>query len=153
MNEAKSRHAPLVKQVTVPWPIEAAFRRFTHGIHYWWPLTTHSVFKESAKTCTIEVTPGGRFYETSESGEECTWGTVLEVDEPARLRFTWHPDRTPDTAQEVEVRFQAEGTGTRVTLTHTGWDKLGDKAGAMRARYNEGWEGVLGRFRDKEDKA
>lgn len=151
MNEAQSRPAPLVKQVTVPWPVEVAFRRFTHGIHDWWPLTTHSVFRERAKACTIEVTPGGRFYETSESGEESVWGTVLEVDEPARLRFTWHPDRTPDTAQEVEVRFQAEGTGTRVILTHTGWDKLGDKAGAMRARYNDGWEGVLARFRDEKE--
>ena len=146
MNESNTDYAPVVKQVTVPWPIADAFRRFTHEIGSWWPRATHSVFKDRAKTCTLEVKRGGRLYETSDSGEKSVWGTVLAVEEPKSVRFTWHPGREPDTAQEVEVRFESDGTGTRVTLTHTGWDKLGDRAGAVRADYDKGWESVLAYF-------
>ena len=40
----------------------------------------------------------------------------------------WHPGREPETAQEVELRFRAEGATTVVELEHRGWAGLGDKA-------------------------
>jgi hypothetical protein len=46
------------------------------------------------------------------------------------------------------VRFSAEGSGTRVELVHTGWERLGERAGEVRARYDTGWEPVLGSYVD-----
>ena len=137
---------PLVKTITVPWPVERAFERFTKDIASWWPLDTHSVFPDQASTVVMPERPGEDIVETSPDGETGVWGTMLAFEAPGRLHFTWHPGRGPETAQEVEVTFSAEGDGTRVELTHTGWDVLGGKAEETRSGYDSGWDFVLGRY-------
>ena len=44
-----------------------------------------------------------------------------------------------DQAQVVEIRFTPEESGTRVELTHSGWEKLGEAAASLRERYESGW--------------
>jgi hypothetical protein len=56
------------------------------------------------------------------------------------------PGRTPATAQVVTVSFHAQGDSTRVTLTHSGWEALGDAAAETREGYTHGWDIVLGQF-------
>jgi len=46
----------------------------------------------------------------------------------------------------VEVRFAAEGDGTRVTLAHSGWEKLSAAVRESNAGYARGWELALSRF-------
>lgn len=137
---------PVRKSITVSWRPDAAFRRFTEGIAGWWPLATHSVSESADAACAIEGGIGGRIYETGADGAEHLWGTVTAWDPPRRLAFTWHPGRPADTGQEVEVTFRPEGDGTRVDLVHSGWERLGEKAAAMRADYDGGWDFVLGRY-------
>jgi uncharacterized protein YndB with AHSA1/START domain len=137
---------PLVKSVTVPWPVERAFERFTEELDTWWPLETHSVFPERSSTAKMPARAGEDIVETRDDGETGVWGTVLEYDAPNLVRFSWHPGRGADSAQEVEVVFAAQGDGTLVTLTHTGWDKLGEKAEETRSGYDTGWDLVLGRY-------
>ena len=137
---------PLVKTVTVPWPVEQAFRRFTEEIDTWWPLDTHSVFPGVPSRAAMDLRVGGEILETREDGEVAVWGTILAFETPALVRFTWHPGREPKTAQEVEVTFTEQEGGTRVELTHTGWDELGEKAKETRSGYDSGWDLVLGRY-------
>lgn len=56
------------------------------------------------------------------------------------------PGRGPDSAQELRVTFSAEAGGTRVTLVHAGWERLGDQGPASRASYEQGWDLVLGAY-------
>ena len=140
--------APVVKEVTVPLPVARAWDLFTSDVASWWPLANHSVAGDDAVGCAFEGYVGGRLYETARDGTEHTWGTLLEWQPPTRLVFTWHPGRTPDSAQHVEVTFTPAGDGrvSTVRLTHTGWHKL-DKVGAdERDRYDRGWDYVLGFF-------
>ena len=95
---------------------------------------------------TMECRVGGTISETRADGETAVWGTVLAFDAPKLVRFTWHPGREPDTAQEVEVTFAEHEGGTRVELTHTGWDRLGEKAEETRSGYDSGWDFVLVRY-------
>jgi uncharacterized protein YndB with AHSA1/START domain len=135
---------PVIRSITVPWARDAAFRRFTQDIATWWPLSSHSIGQDAAMTVTFEGRVGGRIYETISGGTESDWGKVTAWDPPHRVAFTWHPGQQADTAQLVEVQFAAEGAGTRVQLTHSGWEKLGARQGQrMRRAYGMGWAGVL----------
>jgi uncharacterized protein YndB with AHSA1/START domain len=138
--------SPVVKSVHVPLTIEAAFRLFTEGFGRWWPLLTHSVGEEDAETCILEGKVGGRIYEVLKDQSQVDWGVVLDWDPPVRLAFTWHPGRTPDTAQQVEVAFNPAAGGARVVLTHTGWERQGERAQSVRENYVTGWDTVLGKY-------
>jgi uncharacterized protein YndB with AHSA1/START domain len=137
---------PVKKSITVGIPVEEAFRLFTDGIHTWWPLASHSVGEERAESCVLEPRRGGRFYEVMKDGSEADWGEVLSWEPPRRFVTTWHPGREGATAQELEVVFTAEGEGTRVDLTHSNWELLGERAEEARLGYVKGWDYVLGLY-------
>lgn len=137
---------PVRKSIVVPWSVDRAFHRFTAEIADWWPLSTHSVGADKANTVTFEGRVGGRLFETLQDGTEAEWGRVTAWEPPRRVAFTWHPGRTEETRQEVEVTFRSDGAGTRVELVHTGWERIPEKPREMRDRYDSGWDHVLARF-------
>jgi Activator of Hsp90 ATPase homolog 1-like protein len=89
---------------------------------------------------------GGDIYEELSDGTRHVWGTVTVWEPPSRTVFTWHPGRRPDTSQNVELRFLPEGSGTRLELTHSGWERLGKLARKARRGYPLGWTYVLNRW-------
>ena len=140
--------APVVKTITVPCTQQEAFDYFTRDFAKWWPLHTHScVAFESGHTkapkgCLFETMKGGRIVEYGEAGEEYEWGTIVDWDPPVRVAFTWHPGRN-EVGQIVEIAFTSEGSGARVVLTHSGFERLGPEGAGERKGYNTGWEGVF----------
>jgi uncharacterized protein YndB with AHSA1/START domain len=141
---------PLRKTVRITAPPERAFRRFTEELGAWWPLRSHSVGQSDAETVTMDPRVGGRIVEHIRGGREAVWGTVTAWDPPRCVAFTWHPGREPGTAQDVEVRFTPDGTGTRVELEHRGFERLGPALGRKARRgYPLGWEYVLGIYADR----
>jgi len=135
---------PLEKTLLVGCPPAHAFRVFTRDFGAWWPLARgFCVSGARVAGCTFEERAEGAIFETDADGKAVPWGRVLSWDPPARVVFTWHPGRDAAGAQEVEVRFEAEGDGTRVTLVHRDWQKLGAEAAKSRAGYDEGWGVVL----------
>ena len=71
---------------------------------------------------------------------------MTAYDPPDRLAFSWIVGLSADKAQQVDVRFIAENGGTRVELTHSGWEKLGDEAAGLHERYAQGWGTLVERF-------
>ncbi len=145
-NKPESVLPPVEKSIQVSLPVEAAFNLFTQGITTWWPLATKSVGQAEAESCHVEGHEGGRVYEIQKDGSEAPWGTVLAWEPPHRFMMSWHPGRDENTAQELEVRFETEGEGTRLELIHRGWEILGDKAKETREGYASGWDNVLGHY-------
>jgi len=135
--------APIEVAVVVPCPPDRAFAYFTQDIAQWWPLATHSLGRDRASSVRFEAREGGRLIETQLDGSEHVWGTVEAWLPGRRLAFTWHLDRSPTTAQRVDVRFVAQGRHTRVTLSHSGWERRDDGENA-RANYVGGWAFVFG---------
>jgi uncharacterized protein YndB with AHSA1/START domain len=135
---------PVRKSLVVAKPPAEAFATFTAAIDTWWPLHAFSICEARARSCAIEPCAGGEVYEVRDDGARFPWGHVLTWEPPKRLVFAWHPGIDPSQAQEVEVRFSADGSGTRVDLEHRGWAALGDRAAEHRAPYEGGWEVVLG---------
>jgi uncharacterized protein YndB with AHSA1/START domain len=148
MNEQKEKMglAPVVKTISVPLGVEAAFKLFTEGLTTWWPLESHSVFENEAVECFFEGMAGGRIYEVNGAGEESDWGRVLAWEPPGKVAFTWHPGREAKTEQRIEVTFDAVTEGTQVVLTHSDWELLGDDAEKSRNGYDTGWDLVLGEY-------
>ena len=135
---------PVRKSVTVPLAPAEAFELFTARMASWWPLGQgFSISGPRAMSCAIETRVGGVVYEVRDDGEKFPWGTVLAWEPPDRILLSWHPGKSPEVAQEVEVTFASEGSSTRVELVHRGWQKLGDEAARTRENYEGGWEAVF----------
>ena len=135
--------SPIQRSVSVSWDPKAAFERFTAQFGAWWPVRTHSIGGERVGRVVFEGHVGGRIFEEHSDGRRFQWGQVLLWEPPRRVQFTWHPSRDPETAQEVEVEFTAEGSGTLVKLTSSKWERWGAKASRARKGYSVGWAYVL----------
>jgi Activator of Hsp90 ATPase homolog 1-like protein len=134
--------APIVVDLVVPCPPDRAFEYFTRDIGRWWPVGTHSLGGQDATDVRFEPRAGGRLIESQRDGSEHAWGTVTSWQPGRQVAFSWHLNRDPVTAQWVDVRFAPNPTGTRVTLTHGGWERRDDGA-QVRESYVGGWKIVF----------
>ncbi len=137
------------KTVTVDCVVEEAFRVFTSDAISWWPTATHSLHGDEVREIVFEGREGGEVYELSSAGEKGHWATVVAWEPPGRLVLAWNVADADALATEVEVRFTAEGDGTRVELEHRGWEALGEAGPAKRGDYDTGWDFVLGKYADR----
>jgi uncharacterized protein YndB with AHSA1/START domain len=135
---------PVVKAVSVRAAPARAFEFFARDLARWWPLAQFHTGPDPVD-CAIEPRVGGRVFERAADGRETVWGTVLAYEPPYRLSFTWIVGLSVELGQQVELRFTPEGQGTRVELSHSGWEKLGESAAALRERYDRGWATLIER--------
>ncbi len=139
---------PIRKTVTVPLDPKAAFDLFADGIDRWWPKDTHSLTARDGggvkARVHVEPRDGGRVLETLPDGTEAPWADVTRYVPGERLTLRWYVGRSPDEATLVDIRFVPVDAGTRVDLTHSGFEVLGAAAAPTCASYTSGWDHVLG---------
>ena len=111
--------------VTVAVPPQQAFEIFTADIDRWWRRGMK--FRQSGSPSSllcIEPKAGGRLFESFDAD-----GTqhVIEVgrvriwEPPRALNFTWrNANFAPHEQTQVDVQFEPVGSGTLVTVTHSG---------------------------------
>jgi hypothetical protein len=138
--------APIRQTVVVPLEAAAAFDLFVFRMVDWWPLATRSVLLTDAVSCHVEPHVRGRVFERGRDGREELWGRIVLWDAPNRVVFTWHPGAPEETATEIDIRFTALGTSTRIELEHRNWERMGQRAELVRGLYEHGWPGIVGRF-------
>lgn len=142
--------------VTVQATIERAFRVYTEKFDSWWPRE-HKLGKAALDRAVMEPRAGGRWYERTVDGAECTWGQVLAWEPPRRLVLSWQInqdwqiDEDPAHASEIEVTFTSEGPKlTRVAIEHRHLDRHGGPEAARKIMASisamEGWVGILERY-------
>jgi uncharacterized protein YndB with AHSA1/START domain len=140
------------KSIRVARSPEMAFRIFTQEIGRWWPLKEGFSFGgEKAKDIFIEGRVGGRFFERFTDGTEYEVGRITAFEPPHTVAFTWN---TPgwEAPTQVEVRFKADGAGTRVEVEHRGWE-AGPTMEKQGQGYNDGWNLVLAKYVARADAA
>ncbi|WP_280265448.1 SRPBCC family protein [Nocardia wallacei] len=71
---------------------------------------------------------------------------VLEAVAPKRLRVTWDDAAAGPTGWTVTWDLYPEGRGTRLVLTHTGFDPDDPTAQLSRSIMRGGWPGMLRRL-------
>jgi len=137
---------PVVKTITVPCAPERAFAIFTRDFAAWWPGDKHSTSAmagKAAQSVNADARAGGEIWEIDHAGMRVLWGSFTAFSPSSHLSIAWHIARPSSEATTVDVAFTAAGSGTKVTLTHSGWEAFGEQAETMRNGYNSGWVHVF----------
>jgi uncharacterized protein YndB with AHSA1/START domain len=146
----------------------AAFEVFTEEIGAWWENAQRRRHPDGGRVSIgrgpghagrlrFEPGPGGRLFEVyDDAAPDFEVGRVLVWKPADRLVFEWRQGNfRAGERTEVEVRFEAVGRGTRVTLEHRGFAALpadhgtrhGLGTGEAFARMLVGfWSGMLAGF-------
>ena len=128
------------KTIKVGRPADVAFKLFADQLGSWWPTQSHSFIEGGNATSVLEPRVGGRLYEHNPEGKEYTIGEVTAYEPGKLVAFSWNHGEGKGVTQ-VEVRFTAEGEGTRIDLKHSGWENMAEPKQAMG--YDSGWDTVL----------
>ncbi len=145
---------PITEQVVVDATPADAFAGFTDGLHAWWP-PEYTWSGAQLERVAVEPRPGGFFHEIGPNGMRLDWGRLSVWQPPSRLAFSWlvGPDRAPEPnpsrASQVDVTFEPLGEDrTRVTVTHSGWERHGEAGAAYRDQFASAgaWPRMLERY-------
>jgi uncharacterized protein YndB with AHSA1/START domain len=104
---------------------ERAWEAFVGEIGVWWRPSL--MFQTTPRPGRLSFEPGaaGRLIETRDGGKVFEIGRVQAWEPPHRLIFSWRQASfPPDLHTEVEVRFEAVGAETRVSIEHRGFDQV-----------------------------
>jgi len=132
---------------------ERAFDVFVREIGDWWrPSGLFQTTPRAPGRLAFEEGEGGRLTETLANGKVFEIGKVLVWEPPIKLVFSWRQASfPPELKTEVEVRFDAVGEETRVSVEHRGFHNVpADNAArhgfpdhALLARLSEWWQAQL----------
>jgi uncharacterized protein YndB with AHSA1/START domain len=129
------------KQIELKAPVSRVWRALTDHREFgeWFHVKLESPFVPGQPSRGRITHPG---YEHIE------WQAIVQKIEPERLfSFTWHPyaidpaqDYTAESPTLVEFRLEPTPTGTLLTLTESGFDKVPAHRRAEAFRMNDnGW--------------
>lgn len=104
---------------------DVAFDVFTRELDAWWGHGPRFRFLAPHRgRLTLEPGVGGRLVH-EQDGREFVVGRIEVWEPPHRLALTWRlASFAPPQTTRVEVRFEPAADGTRVSVTHSGWDGI-----------------------------
>ena len=123
--------------------LELTFTVFTEELDLWWRHGSRHRTQGDRSMLRLEAGVGGRLLEYG--GVEATvLGEVLVWEPPRRLVLQWRRGHDEGQGTEVDVRFAAEGAGTRVTIEHRGWDRVPEGHRARQGLVGHAFEVAVG---------
>lgn len=127
------------KQIELKAPISRVWRAITNHREFgeWFRVNLEGPF-EVGKTTRGNITWPGY--------EHLVWKAVVQIIEPERLfSFTWHPyavnpaiDYSKELPTLVEFRLEPTPTGTRLTITESGFENVPEARRAEAFLRNDG---------------
>ncbi|MEO1016433.1 MAG: SRPBCC domain-containing protein [Pseudomonadota bacterium] len=85
--------------------------------------------------------------EGDEPVKQC-WGTVLEMQPPSRLRYSFTVKPLKGAMTDVVWTLESVPGGTKLTLVHSGLEVAGEGAFMLSSALDVGWDKHLGALRD-----
>jgi uncharacterized protein YndB with AHSA1/START domain len=128
-----------------------AFELWTLRINDWWRRGTR-YWNDAARAVGLRFEPykGGRFIEVYDAatGEGFEIGKVTDWAPGRLLAFTWRQADWPESESiSMELRFEPEGSSTRVSFRITGWERVTGGV-EMSKDYMGGMMELLGWYRE-----
>lgn len=136
---------PILKTTHVPLPPAEAFELFMAQLDAWWPKDRHTTFGPDTRF-EVEPRKNGTITEIAPDGMRRIWGRIIAWEPDQYMAFSWFPDGDEAAATVVAVSFTPKADGTRLNLTHGGFDILGPLADAVSTSYLVGWDLTLGSY-------
>ena len=132
---------------------QEAFDVFTQEIASWWrPNGLFQLSPRGDGVLRFERGEGGRLVTDLPNGKTFEIGRITVWAPGERLAFSWRQATfAADQVTHVEVRFEAVGDETRVTVEHRGWDAIPQEHAArhgfplqvFQMRQAEHWRALL----------
>lgn len=130
----------IVNSVLLAMDTAQAFAFVTTRISEWWPPERRHT---GDKNSSIFLLASGRFYECASDGREVDLGKVTVWNEPHVIVLDFYIATGPDHPTEVEMRFEAEGSQTRLTVVHRPKPESAHLWDERSTRYATSWSIVL----------
>jgi len=88
--------------------------------------------------------PGSPLYSRDPGGAQSAWGTVLRVEKPRLLEYTFEGEAHGMAGRATVATFemQAHGNGTRLVLTHSRLTDVDPRRNTFSG-LNNGWPAIL----------
>jgi uncharacterized protein YndB with AHSA1/START domain len=125
----------------------------------WWrPSSLFQVTMLGDGKLAFEPGVGGRLWTALDNGEEFEIGRIAIWEPGKRLVFTWRQASfAPEQSTEVEVRFEAVGDETRISIEHRAWETIPQRHVARHGfpehvtlqHAADWWRASLAMLRDK----
>jgi uncharacterized protein YndB with AHSA1/START domain len=141
----------------VPASPARTFDAFTSEIALWWqPDPLFRITPRGDGVLEFEPCAGGRLVSRFDDGEMFEIGRISVWEPGKRLVFGWRQASfSPEQSTEVEVRFEAVGDETRVSIEHRAWDTIPRRHAARHGfperitlqRVSDWWRRSLGALR------
>lgn len=80
--------------------------------------------------------------------EKICWGSVLEMERPSRLKYTFTIKPLGGHMTTVTWALEEVHGGTRLTLHHEGFDAAGDGALGILTAIDAGWDKHFAKLRE-----
>lgn len=145
----------------VPADPGTTFAVFTREIGTWWrPSGLFQLTPRGDGVLSFEPGPGGRLVASFADGDVFEVGRIRVWEPGVRLVFSWRQANfAPEQVTEVEVRFEAVGAETRVSVEHRAWDSIPQRHAARHgfpldatlARAADWWRASLAALRATAD--
>jgi uncharacterized protein YndB with AHSA1/START domain len=144
---AEPTGAHILATVEIAAPPERVFQALaSKEIVDWW--VRPGVFNTTEWTGDVRV--GGRWRSAGIARGEAyaIEGEYLEVDPPRKLVHTWKRVGAPDTPTTVSYVLERSGTGTRLTLRHSGFASA-EAVGAIHTGWDTSFDRLAARLAAK----
>ncbi|MGH8779947.1 SRPBCC family protein [Paraburkholderia sp.] len=140
---------------------QQAFDVFTQEIGAWWQPNDLFQFTPQGRgvlSFERDAIDDGRLIETQPDGSVFEIGRITAWEPGERLAFEWRQASfAADQLTHVDVRFEAVGNETRVTVEHRGWDTVPQEHVARHhfpdriflLRHAEWWQALLASYRTR----
>ncbi|MEX2205867.1 MAG: SRPBCC domain-containing protein [Myxococcota bacterium] len=127
-----------------------AFQVFTDEVDAWWRVGPRFRTGHDRKSVMrFEPGVGGRLLEIFDEARDDAFelGRVRVWEPGARLVFDFRARNfVPGQITEVEIRFEPDAGGTRVTLEHRGWDRIPPEHPARHGLSGGAFTSMIGLF-------
>lgn len=134
--------SPIEHQLEVAVSRTRAWDAYVHGLDEWWhPGWT--VTGSGLDRVVVEQRDGLRIVEHARDGREIVWGEVTEAVTGERFAHTFRPTPEGDATMVLVTFVDLPQGGTRVHLTHSGWNATNQRGRAQHAD----WPRALERYR------